>query len=92
MNPALAILIGIAQFIGLIAVSAVIGLWWTPAFDHGNRNAEIMRATFFLLLFSAYFYKAVIKQKNYLPKILFIFYSALAICAVCAYVFGFFTK
>ena len=92
MSTILGLVIAISQFLGLIAVGAVIGLWWTPAFDRGNHNAELMRATFFLFLFSIYFYKAVIKRKNHISKFLLMLYSALATFTVCSYIFGFFIK
>jgi hypothetical protein len=92
MNTIFGTLIATAQFIGLIAVGAIVGLWWTPAFNHGNHNAEFLRATFFLFLFSIYFYKAVLKQKKHLPKFLFTFYFVLAFFAVCGYVLGFFVQ
>lgn len=91
MNKFFIALNAFLKFFGLIFVSLIIGFWWNPEFDK-ERNAAFFSATFSLIIFSIYFYKTVIRQKNYMPNFLFTFYSALAIFAVCGYVFGFFVN
>ena len=83
------VLVALLQFFLLILLAVVIGLWWTPIFNHENWNATFARASFFLILFLINFYQIVIKKKNHMAKFLFLFYSLVAFCAICGYAFGF---
>lgn len=64
----------IFDFIALLLLACFVGLWWSSEFLRDDYNVKVMKGTFALFIFSLYFYKAVIKQKSYLPKPLFAFY------------------
>jgi hypothetical protein len=80
------------EFVGVLGFSAFAGLWWFSGIAHGRMDVSLLRATLFLILASATYYKHVITLKRHHTPFHFYFYTVLAVCTVTGYLYGVFFR
>lgn len=93
MLRSLYVILTLIEFIGFLAASMFIGLWWHPEFVVGlssGLDGSLLRATGGLVIASFMYMKYVVAPIRLRSTFHFCFYTVLAVVAVTGYLYGVF--